>query len=65
MEFVLRHKEYGTFYCFDKEDKYKHFSVHKEKAYRFNRESSANRILNKLKHPDRWQIIGVKDNEKR
>ena len=65
MKYVLKHKIYKTFYCFDKEDKYKHFSVHIEKAYKFNRESSASRILNKLKHPDRWEIKGVRDVHKK
>ena len=65
MKYVLRHKEYGTFYCFDKEDKYKHFSIQLEKAYRFNKEGSADRIRKKLKKPENWQIIRVKDYEER
>lgn len=65
MTYVLQHKEYGTFYCFDKEDKRKYFSIQLEKAYRFNNESSANRILTKLKRADRWQIVGVKEGVRR
>lgn len=64
MKYAIRHKLYKTFYCFDKEDKYKHFSVHVEKAYRFNYESSAMRILKKLKNPDRFEITRVRDANK-
>lgn len=61
MFYVIQHIEHKTFYCFDKKDKYKHFSVHIEKAYRFNTEGAADRIRKKLKYPDRWQIRGVRD----
>jgi hypothetical protein len=64
MKYAIRHKLYKTFYCFDKEDKYKHFSVHVEKAYKFNSEGSATRILKKLKNPDRFEITRVVDYEK-
>lgn len=65
MTYVLQHKEYGTFYCFDKEDKRKHFSIQLEKAYRFNKESSADRIRKKLKKPENWQIKGIREVVKR
>jgi hypothetical protein len=61
MKYVLQHKEYRTYYCFDKEDKYKYYSLQRQKAYRFNRESSASKIQSKFKHPDRWEIVRVKD----
>lgn len=65
MTYVLQHKEYGTFYCFDKEDKRKYFSIQLEKAYRFNKESSARKILTKLKKPEKWQIKGIREAVKR
>ncbi len=65
MTYVLQHKEYGTFYCFDKEDKRKYFSIQLEKAYRFNKESSADRIRKKLKKPENWQIKGIREGVKR
>ena len=61
MKYAIRHKIHKTFYCFDKEDRYKHFSVDVNKAYRFNYVSSAMRILNKLKKPDRFEIVRVRD----
>lgn len=65
MAYVLQHKKHGTFYCFDKEDKRKYFSIQLEKAYRFKYESSARRILNKLKKPENWQIKGIREGVKR
>lgn len=65
MTYVLQHKEYGTFYCFDKEDKRKYFSIQLEKAYRFNKEGSADRIRKKLKKPEKWQIKGIREVVKR
>lgn len=65
MKYVLQHKEYGTFYCFDKEEKRKYFSIKFEKAHRFNYESSARKILTKLKKPENWQIKGIREGVKR
>lgn len=65
MKYVLQHKKHGTFYCFDKEDKKKRFSIQLEKAYRFNFDGSAARILNKLKKPENWQIVGIREGVKR
>ena len=61
MTYVLQHKEYGTFYCFDNVFKCKRFSIQLEKAYRFKYKSSARRIQNKLKKPHMWQIKGIKE----
>lgn len=57
--YILKHKKWGTYYCFDKQDG-KRYSVDGVKAYRFNRESSARKILNKFKHAENWLIVEVK-----
>lgn len=44
MRYVLRHKEYRTYYCFDKIDKCKFYKIGIEHAYKFNKPESANRI---------------------
>ena len=64
MKYILRHKKYKTYYCFDNEDKYKHYSVDGTKAYKFNRVSSANKILSKFKHPENWEIVEIKEKRK-
>lgn len=59
MKYILKHKEYGTYYCFDKKDKYVRYSVECKNAYVFKTAKSAGRIRNKFKHPDRWEIVEV------
>ena len=55
MEYILRHKEYKTYYCF--RWGYKEFKTDVELAKVFKRKSDADRIRKKFKHPENWEII--------
>lgn len=59
MKYILKHKEYKVYYCFDKKDKRKFFKVDSERAYRFDYKCDAARIRKYLKHPDEWDIVEV------
>lgn len=65
MTYVLRHKEHRTYYCFDKIEKMKFYKLGIEHAYKFNYPSSAEKIRTKMKHPDNWEVIGVREHTKR
>lgn len=60
MKYILKHKEYKTYYCFDKELG-RRFLVDGSKAYKFRLESSAAKMRSKFKYPDKWEIIEVKN----
>lgn len=58
MKYVLRHKEYKTYYCYI-EGQGRRFLKDGEKAHKFRCEANAISQRNKFKHPDRWEIIEV------
>lgn len=54
MIYILKHKKYGTFYGLESA------TINAERAYAFKTKKQAENKKNKLKHPDRWDVVEVK-----
>lgn len=61
MKYILKNKNYKTFLRYFNGSK--HFTVYKDQATRFNKKE-VEKELSKLKHPENWTVIEVKERGK-